>query len=277
MNIALPIHPSADPAPSSQGSVDPAADPIAWSLRMLEGMVETGLEMLQSRLRQELLFEQALRCQVEAGQVVARPAGPEPAADDEAPDQDIPEPKGKQPRGEVGLTYQRLSLGIRLCLALHAQIREGRAALGEKAAAEQTRRATLERNEQKRLKKARVKRAIGLAIDAEGKRGTREFMLRPLRERLDERLRDEDLDADLLRLPISEILKRICFYLGLDPNWDLWKHEAWAVAEAEAAVPGSPYTAPSNAAEAPPGTTTDPAPPVAPSRPPRAETASDPP
>jgi hypothetical protein len=277
MNIAHVTHPSADPAPSSQGSGDPAADPIGWSLRMLEHIVAVGMEMADSRLRQELLVEQALRQQVEAGQVVARPANPERAADDEAPDADVPEPAGKPPRGEVGLTFERLSRGIRLCLALHAQIRQDRQALGEKAAAEQTRRATFERNEQKRLQKARVKRAVGLAIDAEGKRGTREAMLRPLRERLDERLRDEDLDADLLKLPISEILERICGYLGLDPDWNLWKHEAWAQAEAEAAMPGSPYAKPPRAPQTAPAEAAPPVPTRAAPQTQPATTGCDPP
>ena len=36
MNISSPIHPSADPAPSTQGSGDPVTDAVAWTLRMLE-------------------------------------------------------------------------------------------------------------------------------------------------------------------------------------------------------------------------------------------------
>jgi len=216
MSTERTMHPSADPAPRLAGAEEPCpqpleADPVGWSLRMLEGLVETGMEMVQSRLRQELLYEQALRQKVEAGQFVARPASPEPAADDEAPDEDVPEPAGKQPRGEVGLTFQRLSRGIRLCLALHARIHQDCQELGEKLAAELAKRATAARNERRSQQKARVKRAVEQTIDAEGReRGTREDLLREMRERLDEHLRDEDLEADLLNLPISEIIDRIC-------------------------------------------------------------------
>jgi hypothetical protein len=277
MNDHHPTHPSADPAPSSQGSGDPAADPIGWTLRMLEHLVDVGMGMVDSRLRQELLVEQALRQQVEAGQVAARPASPERAPDDEAPDQDVPEPAGKQPRGEVGLTFQRLSRGIRLCLALHSQIRQDRQERDAKMAAERARRATLAHVEQRRGQKTRVKRAVERAIDAERKQGTREGLLRDWRRRLDERLRDEEIERDLLNLPINEILKRICSDLGLDPDWDLWKHEAWAMAEAEAELPGSPYAKPPQSAEAVPAETKTSGPTTAAPRPQPATTGSDPP
>jgi len=244
---------------------------------MLEHIVGVGVAMVDSRLRQELLFEQALRSQVEAGHFVARPPNPEPAADDEAPDEDIPEPAGKQPRGEVGLTFQRLSRGIRLCLALHARIRQDGQELAEKMAAALATHANAARNEHRSQQKARVKRAVEQTIDAEGReRGTREDLLREMRERLDEHLRDEDLEADLLDLPVSELIDRICIYLRIDPDWDMWKHEPWAQAEAEANVPGSPYAEPA-AAEPSPGMPADPDAPADVSLPPRAATGSDPP
>ena len=278
MNIAPSTHPSADPAPSAQGSGDPVTDAVGWTLRMLEGLVETGMEMVQSRLRQELLYEQALRQKVEAGQFVARPASPEPAADDEAPDEDVPEPAGKQPRGEVGLTFQRLSRGIRLCLALHARIRQDGQELAEKLAAEQIKRANAARNALRSQQKARVKRAVEQSIDTHGReRGMREDLLAGMRESLDEHLRDEDLDEDLLNLPISEIIDRICIYLRIDPDWDLWRTEPWAQAEAEAQVPGSPYAEAPEAPKAEPAEMAELEPPRVPPRPSLATTGSDPP
>ena len=274
MNAPHPTHPSAAPAPSPQGSGDPASDPTGWCLRMLEHIVGVGVAMVDSRLRQELLFEQALRQKVEAGQFVARPASPEPAADDAAPDEDIPEPAGKQPRGEVGLTFQRLSRGIRLCLALHARIRQDGQELAEKLAAEQIKRANAARNAHRSQQKARVKRAVEQSIDTHGReRGTREDLLAGMREQLDEHLRDEDLDEDLLNLPISEIIDRICIYLRIDPDWDMWTTEPWAVAEAEAQVPGSPYAEPLKTPEPMPEAMAE----IAPPRPPSAATGSDPP
>jgi len=278
MNIAPPTHPSADPAPSAQGSGDPVTDAVGWTLRMLEGLVETGMEMVQSRLRQELLYEQALRQKVEAGQFVARPASPEPAADDEAPDEDVPEPAGKQPRGEVGLTFQRLSRGIRLCLALHARIRQDGQELAEKLAAEQIKRANAARNALRSQQKARVKRAVEQSIDTHGReRGMREDLLAGMRESLDEHLRDEDLDEDLLNLPISELIDRICIYLRIDPAWQMWTTEPWAVAEAEANMPGSPYAEPPTETEPTPGVTAEPEPTREASRPQLATTGKDPP
>jgi hypothetical protein len=97
-----------------------------------------------------------------------------------------------------------------------------------------------------------------------------------MRERLDEHLRDEDLDEDLLNLPISEIIDRICIYLRVDPDWDMWKTEPWAQAEAAAQVPGSPYAEPP-AAEMVPVETADPAPATVAPRPQPATTGCDPP
>jgi hypothetical protein len=52
-----------------------------------------------------------------------------------------------------------------------------------------------------------------------GEQGLGEDVLSDLRERLDEHLRDEDIEDDLLKLPVSEILERICGYLEIAPVW----------------------------------------------------------
>jgi hypothetical protein len=57
-------------------------------------------------------------------------------------------------------------------------------------------------------------------------------------------LRDEDIEADLLKLRVSEILERICGYLEIAPDWERGQSGPWAIAEAEAQLPGSPYAAP---------------------------------
>ncbi|HWK43148.1 MAG TPA: hypothetical protein VNT30_00400, partial [Stellaceae bacterium] len=62
------------------------------------------------------------------------------------------------------------------------------------------------------------------------------------REReLRERLEDEDVETDIGSHPIGEIIARICWDLGLDPNWRRWAEDHWAVEEARTKAPGSPY------------------------------------
>jgi hypothetical protein len=59
-----------------------------------------------------------------------------------------------------------------------------------------------------------------------------------------ERLGDEDIDQDLGRCPVSEILGRLCDYLEIQPIWQRWRREPWAMDEARHKVPGSPYAEP---------------------------------
>ena len=59
-----------------------------------------------------------------------------------------------------------------------------------------------------------------------------------------ERLGDEDLGEDLGRSPVSEILGRLCDYLEIQPLWQRWRREPWAMEEARRKVPGSPYAEP---------------------------------
>jgi hypothetical protein len=67
-----------------------------------------------------------------------------------------------------------------------------------------------------------------------------------------EKLKDEDLYADLLDRPISEILARICHDLGLDPDWDGLAQEPWAQEEIASGAPGWPLWAAGRADAAPP-------------------------
>ena len=71
MNTPRPSPASADPAPSLASSdaprpAPPETDPTGWYLGMLEHFAGVGLRLAQSLERQELLREEALRCQVEA-------------------------------------------------------------------------------------------------------------------------------------------------------------------------------------------------------------------
>jgi hypothetical protein len=56
-----------------------------------------------------------------------------------------------------------------------------------------------------------------------------------------ERLDEVEGDADFGERPIGEIVARICRDLGVTPDWRRWAGEGWAVEEARAQPPGSPY------------------------------------
>ncbi len=67
-------------------------------------------------------------------------------------------------------------------------------------------------------------------------------------ERLDqevaERLFEDDIEYQGYGLrPVSETVGRLCEEFGLEPDWDRWADTAWAIEEAEAGTPGSPYVA----------------------------------
>ncbi len=67
-------------------------------------------------------------------------------------------------------------------------------------------------------------------------------------ERLDqevaERLFEGDIEYEGYGLrPVSETVLRLCEELGLEPDWGRWADLPWAVEEAEADTPGSPYVA----------------------------------
>jgi len=56
-----------------------------------------------------------------------------------------------------------------------------------------------------------------------------------------ERLDDEDLYGKVLDRPVGELVALICRDLGLAPDWARLAEEAWARAEIESGVEGSPF------------------------------------
>jgi hypothetical protein len=67
-------------------------------------------------------------------------------------------------------------------------------------------------------------------------------------ERLDaeatERLKRDDIYADILARPLSEIVADICRDLGLSPDWSRLAQEDWAKREIKSGKVGSPLTRP---------------------------------
>jgi hypothetical protein len=142
--------------------------------------------------------------------------------------QAVAEP-GEAPIGiDPGLSFSRVSRAVRLTLALKAQLMEGAPERDR-----QEREAVQERKiaaARKHHRKIEVGRAVEMVIadDAErGEGGNPEQLRADLRERLDE----ADIDDDLGKLEISEIVERICRDLRIEPDWKLWREEAWFIEE----------------------------------------------
>jgi len=136
-----------------------------------------------------------------------------------------------------GLVYARIARAVHLTIALQSKLLKDVIALDEgrvptvDAEAEARRARTDARID-------RIGRIAHRVLEAEC---DDEDAVERLSSTLWERLEDEDICGDLSDRPIGEIVALICKDLGLDPDWRLWAHEAWAVEEAEAGAPGSPF------------------------------------
>ena len=242
MSIVHPAtHPSAHPAGAS---ADPGQDRSERCAYCLEDRTERHLRMLQ-----EL---------AEIGMKLAR-AVEQQALNQAVPDQaDTPE-AGASDRiggGDLALVFSRIARAVRQTLALEAKLAENRRTLHQSEEAEQVRRAALIAGERKKRQKARVKRIVEDAIDAEFEGSDRENLLIDLDLRLD----DEDLFADYDERPFGETIARICRDLGITPDMSLWEAEDWGIeagapevgaAEETGAAP-SPFASPEPNFEYPP-------------------------
>ena len=85
-----------------------------------------------------------------------------------------------------------------------------------------------------------VEAAIEAAEDPKGDGRDTEARI----DHLYERLQDEDEMVRFGALSIGKNVARLCREIGLKPNWALWRDEDWAIEEAEAETPGSPYGRP---------------------------------
>src|SRR5260370_12559761 len=160
----------------------------------------------------------------------------------DAPQVDAPDRIGG---GDLALVFSRIARAVRQTVALEAKLAEDRRALHQSEEAEQAQRAATIARERKARQKARVKRIVEQAIDAEAEGSDREDLLGDLDERL------EDLDADFGQRPMGEIVARICRDLGVSPDMSLWEAEDWAV---EAGTIEEAGTGPSPAASPWPAT-----------------------
>ena len=150
-----------------------------------------------------------------------------------------------EPERDVGLMFDRLSRAIRLTTMMQVSLateRRNREALDKAAAAtapaEETKRAATAEHAQKVRKKAEAKRILDEEIIEREERDPRDAA--DLREDLETRFERNDEFADILHLPLGEIVARISWLLGLDPDWTRWKFELWAPDAARAKRPDMP-------------------------------------
>jgi hypothetical protein len=136
------------------------------------------------------------------------------------------------PDGDLGLTYSRVSKALRLTLALHAKFEEDSLKSDEEKAA---------RAAQNRDQKRTVEHAVEQAITAaeNDHRGKRDYG--ELYSELYERLNDFKDHSDFGRKSTGEIVEQICRLLNITFDPALWQDEPWAIAEAKAKPPGSPF------------------------------------
>jgi hypothetical protein len=265
-----PPSPQADPASPEPSEARPAACTCCGGTRRpdrTEYYTEALTEFVElSRELARLAVAEARDSAAQRG-IVPAAVPAEPAA--AAADVDAEEPAGSSPAAkqnnaihQAGLTLHRLSRSVRLCIGLSAKLHEDRSALDKKQAAD----AAFEVGLRKERLKGKVGRLVGEAIrDAVEKEAERlaeaegeaydesefdeEEREDALLDALYERLKDEDIDQDLGRCPVSDILGRLCDYLEIQPIWQRWRKEPWAMDEARRKVPGSPYAEPPPAEE----------------------------
>jgi hypothetical protein len=152
------------------------------------------------------------------------------------------------PQDEGGLKYSRVSKALRMTLVLHARFEEDnlksdqeKAARAAARQAAEAQRAASVRADQKKSQKRTVEYAVEQAIaEAESNsRGRRDYG--EAYSDLYERLKDFEDYSEFGRKSTGEIVEQICRLLNIPFDPALWQDEPWAIAEAKAKPPGSPF------------------------------------
>jgi hypothetical protein len=170
------------------------------------------------------------------------------------------ETRGAAPGGpDLGLVFARIARAVRQTWALHDRFDRERQAREDESEARRAARvaADMEKKASARadmslrgaISMNTVREALETVLDArvDAEVGEDEAVpdeLHGLYDALDERLTDPKDKDDFADLPISQLIARVCKDLGIIPDWNLWAGEDWAIEEAEARMPGSPYAAP---------------------------------
>ena len=222
MNVRFPETPSADPASHDPAEARPenaaqhdalrAPDPTDRYMRLLDRLVDIGMEQIELRAadaREEFAARSAIRA---ARVAAAEAAGPdaEPVEADPSPERTLEPLPALEP---TDLAVQRLSRSVRLCMSLAIRFHNDRldreAGLVKGRAAAAAPQPPRERSPKEQLAD-RVKEKI----EREAEPDEKEILLSELRERLEE----EDVERDLKQYPIDELALLICQDLGAGPD-----------------------------------------------------------
>jgi len=217
----------ADPASPGRGAgcaydgEGRAPDPTDRAMRMLDRLAVIGMEMT------ELLYRQVQDEDAARGAAPPAAEAAEPAA---APDKTIHQRVAETPAKR---DYDRLTRSVRLTLALLVKFHNDRLEREQKAAAGIQ---AVEEQRKPRLRK-QLERVAREAIRRQTDPRDREH----LRLTLYERLEEDDIERDLLDRPFGELIRRICRDIGIEPDWEFWGEDYWAVEEIRLKPAGSPY------------------------------------
>ena len=260
----------ADPASHEPSQARPASrdyeeggrepDPTDFFIRIMKRLAVIGMERMEE-VRER---SQAARA---ARQAAAETAPPE--RDDDV-GSEMPTRRAAQDRTD--LEYQRITRAMRLCAALALKFHNERLdrdmkKTAEDEAAAQKRRSRLRSQVERLVKEAIVRDASVRDADErdaderdsgdeeedeesdedEERDGSLDAYY--LGQKVSERLYEDDIERDLERCSVGELVARVCRGFGVKPAWEIWKDQFWALEEARLRTPGSPYAAPPAAPE----------------------------
>ncbi|HEX3363697.1 hypothetical protein [Phenylobacterium sp.] len=151
---------------------------------------------------------------------------------------------------DLALTFSRVARAVRQTVAPEARLAED----SRKDRAERAALSVADRWRSARRKR-QVREIVGEVIEVEA---DGDYDADRLLAERDERLEDGDEEADFADRPIGELVARICRDLNIIPDWSLFEDADWAIEEARARPPGSPFAAESSGSGNPDETPSDP-------------------
>ena len=138
----------------------------------------------------------------------------------------------------VGQGYAAIAKAVRQCFWLQQKLSAGEV---ERQAEAAHKRLWAPKPEPARPRHPRRDKLVEVMADLiDRKAGDTQADLDDMESEFCERLEDYG-ERDFERRPLSAIIAEICMALDVQPDWDLWADQDWAVEEAQTNSPGSPY------------------------------------
>ena len=210
------------------------AEQTARQLGVLRELSEVGLELLRAMARQAMAQGQMQDVAERAG--VAQVVGGSVTVEF---------------RGDMAKAYDRISRAIRLNILLEQRVTEeamtrpARVLAAAKAAEEGRQDAEQRRRQAQRAAETEAWTDADTVMEVVEETLMAEQAdlkaIGPQMEELFERLNERDCDYDCSSRPIGAVIALICKDLGVEPDWERWEWENWAMEEARTRAPGSPY------------------------------------